>query len=405
MRIAVIGAGVVGVATAYYLSLSGHDVTVVDRNAGPGEGTSFANGGQLSYSFSDALGSPEFIRALPGLVMNKDEGARVALSPGLALWGLKLLRHSSRRQSDELSLKTYRNALRSNELMQSLREHTGIEFDYRDSGKMINISGADAIRRAEHAIRLKNEYGCDNVILTGWEAVEVEPALKTFSELPEACIYSSGDQVGDAQMFTASLSEWLSSNTTCRFEYGEPVSGISTSNRRTNAVELQSGSIDCDAVVVCAGTDSNALLRPLGLKLPIRGMRGYSVTLPVGEHPPVTSITAHAQHFVFSRLGERIRIAGFADFIAECDDQQVRQRTDDLLRIARAIAPATADYDAAEKHRWSGVRPMTPNSQPIVSATPIDGLFINTGHGMLGWTLACASGDTLATLVREGAAS
>ncbi|MDJ0758241.1 MAG: FAD-dependent oxidoreductase [Woeseiaceae bacterium] len=405
MRVTVIGAGVVGVATAYYLSLDGHDVTVVDSNPGPGEGTSFANGGQLSYSFSDALGSPEFVRALPGLVFNRDEGAQVSLSPGLMLWGLRLLRHSSRKQSDRLSLETYRKALHSNELMQALRERTNIEFDYFDSGKMISISGADAIRRADNTIRLKNQYGCDNVILTGWEAAEIEPALKAFSELPDACIYSPGDQVGDARMFAASLSEWLTSNTSCQFIYGESVSRLSTASGRINAAEVPSGSIESDAVVVCAGTGSNALLRPLGLKLPIRGMRGYSVTLPAGEHAPVTSITALAQHFVFSRLGNRVRIAGFADFLNECDDRYIRQRTDDLIRVARAIAPAAADYEADEKHRWSGVRPMTPDSQPIISATAVNGLFINAGHGMLGWTLACASGETLATLVREGAES
>ncbi len=405
MRVTVIGAGVVGVATAYYLSQDGHDVTVVDENAGPGEGTSFANGGQLSYSFSDALGSPEFVRALPGLLFNQDEGARVRLSPDLMRWGLKLLRHSSRRQFDKLSLATYRNALRSAELMQALREHTDIKFDYSDSGKMINIFGQDAIRRAEHTIRLKSRYGCDNVILTGWEAAEIEPALKAFNELPEACIYSPGDQVGDARMFTASLSEWLAANAACRFILGERAQSLRTSNGRVVATELASGSVDSDAVVICAGTGSNALVRPLGVKLPIRGMRGYSVTLPAGEHSPVTSITAHAQHFVFSRLGDRVRIAGFADFVNACDERCIEQRTDDLLRMARDLAPAAADYDAAERHRWSGVRPMTPDSQPITKATAVSGLFINTGHGMLGWTLACASGDTLAKLVREGKAT
>ena len=405
MRVTVIGAGVVGVATAYYLALDGHDVTVIDERPAAGSGTSFANGGQLSYSFSDALGSPEFVRSLPRLMLHRDTGARVALSPGLIRWGIRLLMHSSRRRADESSLRTYREALRSAELMQALREDTKIEFDFRASGKMILISGNEAIRRAKRTIKLKSEFGCDNVVLSGREAVDVEPALAAFTTLPEACIYSTGDQVGDAHRFSVALSRWLERETNCEFLFGIPVRAIKASGGRVVAVEHGGDDVPCDAVVVCAGTGSNALVHPLGLRLPIRAMRGYSVTLPTGDASPTTSITALDQHFVFSRLGDRVRIAGFADFIGDCDEQWVRQRTDELLRTAGELAPSAAKYGAAEKHRWSGVRPMTPDSQPIIGATAIGGLYTNTGHGMLGWTLACVSGDTVATLIREGAAA
>ena len=405
MRVSVIGAGVVGVTTAYYLALDGHDVTVIDERDTAAGGTSYANGGQLSYSFSDALGSPEFVRSLPQLMLNRDVGARVSLSPGLVRWGLALLKHSSRTRSDRLSLATYRNALRSAALMRTLREHTKIEFDFKASGKMILLAGRDAIRRAERTIELKSAFGCDNVILSRREAIDVEPALEAFTSLPEACIYSAGDQVGDAHRYAKALGQWLESEANCRFLFGEPASGIATSNARVVAVQRGDTELACDAVVVCAGTGSNALLRPLGLRLPIRGMRGYSVTLPLGSAAPKTSITALAQHFVFSRLGNRLRIAGFADFVDDCSDRLINRRTDDLLRVASRIAPAAADYYAAEKHRWSGVRPMTPDSQPIIRSTAIGGLFINTGHGMLGWTLACASGDTVAKLVSERSAS
>ena len=404
MRVTVIGAGVVGITTAYYLACDGHDVTVIDEHDTAAGGTSYANGGQLSYSFSDALGSPEFVRSLPQLMLNRDIGARVSLSPGLMRWGLSLLKHSSRSRSEALSLQTYRNALRSAELMQALREHTKVEFDFRASGKMILIAGADAIRRAERTIRQKSRFGCDNVILTRREALDVEPALAAFASPPEACIYSPGDQVGDAHRFSRGLARWLERETDCRFLFGDPVRGIATSSSRVVAVQRADEEIACDAVVVCAGTGSDALTRPLGVRLPIRGMRGYSVTLPPGSAAPTTSITALAQHFVFSRLGERVRIAGFADFVGGCDQQYIKNRTDDLLRTASDVAPAAADYDAADKQRWSGVRPMTPDSQPMIGTTPIDGLFLNTGHGMLGWTLACVSGDTVAKRVTERSA-
>lgn len=401
MQITVTGAGVIGLTTAYYLTLDGHDVTVVDRHSNVGNGTSFANGGQLSYSFSDALASPEFLWSLPRLLLNRKPGARASLSPGLVRWGLSLLAESPRGKADSNSLTTYQSALRSKDLLRTLRDHTGVEFDHNASGKMVMISGKDAIRQAERAIRLKAPYGCDNVVISGRDAASIEPALAAFSELPEACIYSPGDEVGDAQRFVTELADWLQANTSCRILLGQTVLGFRTERKRIVAVKMGTHSIDSDAVVVCAGIGSPALVKPLGISLPIRGMRGYSVTLPAGDAPPDVSITALSEHFVYSRLGSQIRIAGFADFIESPDEDTIRSRTDELLRVASQIAPDAADYSAKEKHRWSGVRPMTPDSQPIIEESRVEGVFLNTGHGMLGWTLACASGETVAGLIRE----
>lgn len=405
MRVVVVGAGVIGVTTAWYLTRSGVDVTVIDGRPHAGAGTSFANGGQLSYSFSDALGSPGFVRSLPTLLLNRDTGARASLSPGLIHWGIKLLSQSTRSRSDANTLATYKQALRSRNLLKDLRDETGIRFDYRDAGKMILLKDRIAIQNAERGIRLKDTVGSDNVILSFREATEVEPALEGFRTRPEACIYSPGDAVGDAQLYCVALSDWLVQNDSCDFLYGKQVRALCRSGGRITGIEVDDGQIDCDAVVVAAGVGSDALTRPLGVRLPIRPMRGYSVTLPTGRLAPSVSITAHAERFVFSRLGERVRIAGFADFLNHSDDDRIRRRTDDLLRTAERVAPEAADYQSAEKHRWSGLRPMTPSSQPLVGGTSVPGLYLNAGHGMLGWTLACDSGETVSRLVVRSAAS
>jgi D-amino-acid dehydrogenase len=401
MHIVIVGAGVIGMTSAYYLSQDGHDVTVVDSKPEPGEGASYANGGQLSYSFSDALGNPEFVRSLPQTLLGRDVGARAALSPGLMAWGLRLLAQSGRKTSTRNTLASYRSALRSKELLQTLRSETGIDFSFRAAGKLICLSGTKAIRRAEEAIRLKTPFGCDNVILSGQEAVEIEPALLGFRDVPEACIYSPGDEVGDARQFVVALRDWLKTNAGCQFLFDTDVDSITTERHEVVGLATRDDDIDCDAVVIAAGVQSASLVAPFGIRLPIRAMRGYSLSLPCTDKAPSVSVTVAERHFVLSRLGNMLRIAGFADFVDASDAGRIRARTDDLLRAARHVAPQAANFNAEEKHRWSGLRPMTPNSQPIIGQTPVRGLFINSGHGMLGWTLACSSGEALTTDVRQ----
>ncbi len=399
MRVVVIGAGVIGVTTAWYLTREGVDVTVVDKREHAGAGTSFANGGQLSYTFSDALGSPGFVRSLPRFLMNRDIGARASLSPGLIRWGIKLLAQSTRSRADANTLATYRRALRSRELLDALIDESGIEFDHRVAGKMVLLHGRRAIESAQRGIALKASIGSDNVLLDAKEATDIEPALAEFSMPPDACVYSPGDAVGDASQFCRALAAHLQQETSCEFRFGVDVRGLAQTGQRISGVDLDEERIDCDAVVVAAGAASDTLTRPLGVRLPIREMRGYSATLPMGDAAPSVSITAHAERFVFSRLGNRVRIAGFADFSNRSNEQTFAQRTSDLLRTAERVAPQAANYDADQQHHWTGVRPMTPNSQPMLGATKVPGLFLNAGHGMLGWTLACDSGETVSRLL------
>ncbi|MEM9402710.1 MAG: FAD-dependent oxidoreductase [Pseudomonadota bacterium] len=396
MHVSIVGAGVIGVTTAYYLSRQGHQVSVFDSKSTTGAGTSFANGGQLSYTFSDALASPGFVKAIPGLLAHRDIGARIRFSPRFLRWGLLFLAQCTRQRSDANTLATFRAALRSAELMHALRDHTGIEFDHKRAGKLVLLFSEQQVRNACRGIALKSGLGSDNALLSYEETVDIEPAIREFVHKPLAAVYSPGDEVGDAHRFCEAMRQWLEANTDTQFHLGRPVDRIDDDKGRVRGVTVAGERHAADAVVLCAGAHSPALAP--SLKLPIEPMRGYSLTLPPGPAPPSVSVTVLDRHFVFSRLGDRMRIAGFADFRGY-HAGNIADRVADLKTTAQQVGPLAADYDADTGPGWSDLRPMTPDSQPCIGATAVNGLFTNTGHGMLGWTLACVSGERLAQTI------
>ncbi len=398
MHVSIVGAGVIGVSTAYYLSQRGIPVTVFERNDTAGAGTSFANGGQLSYTFSDALASPGFLKRIPALLAHRDIGTRIQLSPRFMRWGFGFLAQCTRERNDANTLATFRDALQSADLMTALREHTGIDFDHKRAGKMILLYSNKQIHDAQHGIAIKSELGCDNKLLSYEETVDVEPAIMEFIHKPLASVYSPGDEVGDAYLFCEAMRTWLEANTDTRFQLGTNVDNLIIDGSRVRGLEVDGEHLETDAVVLCAGVHSPALAPHL--RLPIEPMRGYSLTLPPGEVAPSVSITVLDRHFVFSRLGDRMRIAGFADFRGYREGN-VAERVAELRTTAQQVGPLAADFSAASQCDWSDVRPMTPDSRPRIGRTDLDGLYTNTGHGMLGWTLACVSGDSLAKTVAE----
>ena len=397
MHVAVLGAGVTGVTTAYYLSERGFDVTIVDRADEVAAFTSHANGSQLSYSYTDSLAQPGFIKRIPGLVLGLDPAIRVASWKNLSLtpWGLSFLAQCTAEKAKANTLAVLDIALRSAELLNELRASVDIEFDWRRPGKIAVFGTAEELEGAATRAEWKRERGCDVRILDYDEALALEPALDAMQQRFAGAVYSPDDEVGDACTFSAGLIDWLVENRGLRLRLGESVTGLRRAGGKVVGVDTDRDGIDADAVVVCLGPWSGKLLRPQGIDPQIYPIRGYSFTLPAGEAAPSVSITSVDKRVVFSLLGDRVRIAGFADFLGyRTDADERRQRT--LLEIARELAPHAADYDAEPKHPWGGYRPVTPNGQPVVGATAIEGLFLNTGHGILGWTLACATAKTVA---------
>jgi D-amino-acid dehydrogenase len=390
MHIVVLGAGAVGVATAYYLSQLGCEVTVVDRGDEPGNGASFGNAGQLSYSFTDALAKPAFIAHLPAMILGRDQGSKVKLSPDIVPWGLRFLAQCTTRKARENTLAVLELAMRSAGLMTELREKVPIDFAHRSAGKLVLLSSRDEVEAARASSTMKQERGCDVCVLSWDEAVTIEPAVADMSDDIIAAVYSPTDEVADSQCFATGLMNWLEAQGNVALRPGKDAQRLLMHRGRTRGVIVDSEEIEADAVVVCLGAWSQAFLRDTGINPHIMPVRGYSITLPSGPSAPQASVTALKHKMVYSRLNGATRIAGFADFTGfdtAADDGRIRL----LLEVAERFAPGAADYDAPDAKAWGGFRPMTPNGRPLVGATRVPGLYLNVGHGMLGWTLACAT--------------
>jgi D-amino-acid dehydrogenase len=397
MHVVVLGAGVVGVTTAYYLSERGHSVTVLDRAGSVAAGASGGNGGQLSYSFTDAMASPALLSKIPRMMTGLDPAfhVRPPLNTQLICWGQAFLRQCSGHQNRQNTIAVLQLALRSADLMTDLRARTGLEFSFRQAGKLVMLSGAGALAEAAQLCTLKRQYGCDARVATLAEAVAIEPALSRMNREYAGAVYSENDQVGDSLEFTTGLCQWLTLNHATEFRLNTTVQKIVTRGRKLAALETDRGTVRADAVVVSLGAWSGDLLAPLGVRTNIYPMRGYSITLPASDTSNSVSISDPGYKIVFSRLGDRMRIAGFADFVGYRTEMD-HARAQTLLDTARGIAPAIAHYDAASSAEWGGFRPMTPDSRPLIGPSAIEGVHLNTGHGMLGWTLACASGHAVA---------
>ncbi len=402
MHVVIIGAGVVGVTSAYYLSERGHTVTIVESADKVATGASGGNGGQLSYSFTDAMASPALLAKLPGFIAGLDPAFRVC-PPVDTLplrWGLEFLQQCTSRHARSNMLTVLQLALRSLSLMTELRSRIPLDFSFRRAGKLVILNTHSELEAAVEICKLKQQYGCDVRVVNLEQASEIEPALSHFNNQCVGAVYSENDEVGDALSFTLQLGQWLASNREIEFLFNTTVHHITTVNGKFSTLETDHGILKPDAVVVCTGAWGDRLLQPLGIRANIYPVRGYSVSLPPGENANSVSISDLKNKMVYSRLGDQIRIAGFADLVGFRTHRDA-DRIQTLLDTARRIAPDIANYDVNSTNEWGGFRPMTPDSRPLVGATRVKGLYLNTGHGMLGWTLACVSGNDVAESLQD----
>lgn len=400
MHIAVLGAGVVGVTTAWYLTKTGHEVTIVDRAGEVAAGASHANGGQLSYSYTDAWANPSFALRIPGLLLGGDPAIRISpgFDAGFVRWGARFLLECRSARARANTLQTLQLALRSGTLLEELRQELGGDFAFRKAGKLVMLASDRDIDSARRGCALKAEHGCETRVISVDEAIEIEPAIARMRGGYKAAQYSPNDEFGDALAFTGLLADTLVGSGRCRLLLGTEILDLRRGDSGIVAARTDRGEIDADAYVVCLGVGSQSLLRPLGINPGICPVRGYSVTLPLADGTPGVSVTDLARRFVVSRMKNSVRIAGFADFVG-LDDNADQRRVGDLMRVAATAMPFAADYLADDKSPWGGLRPITVSGQPMIGSTPIERLYVNTGHGSLGWTLACASAEALTGVV------
>jgi D-amino-acid dehydrogenase len=399
MRVIVLGSGVVGVTSAWYLARAGHEVTVLDRQPAAGMETSFANAGQVSPGYSAPWAGPGIpVKALKWLMMRHRP---LVLWPhadgGLYRWLAQMLANCTEAAYALNKSRMVRLAEYSRDCLRDLRAETGIAYDQRSKGtlqlfrtqKQLDAVGGDTA--VLDAFRVPYE------LLDPAGCVVAEPALGLVPGKFMGGLRLPGDETGDAHLFTQRLAG-LATAAGVRFRYGVTVQGLEAEGDRITGVVTDQGRLSADSYVVAMGSYSPALLRPLGVKVPVYPVKGYSLTLPVtdAEAAPVSTVMDETYKVAITRLGDRIRVGGTAE-LAGFSLRLRAPRRETLAHSVRDLFPRGGDL--AQASFWTGLRPMTPDGTPVVGPTRLRNLHLNTGHGTLGWTMACGSGRLLADLV------
>jgi len=407
MRIVVLGAGLIGVASAWFLGEDGHEVIVVERQPGPAGETSYANGGQISTSHAEPWANPAAPLKLAKWLGREDSPLLWRLRADAAqwAWGLRFLRECLPGRTRANIRAILALALDSRARLKALRRELELDYDCLERGILHYYTDAAEFARALPQAELMRRFGCDRVVKSAAECLAIEPALGASTVPIVGGTWTADDESGDAQRFTALLADRGAARG-ATFRYGWTVAAIESAGGRFVAVRGGAGErIAADACIVALGSYSPLLLRPLGIRIPVYPAKGYSITIPLsaGAPAPAVSLTDDGAKVVISRLGRRLRVAGTAEF-SGYDTGINPRRIDPLLRRVRQVFPRL-EFRADAVEPWTGLRPATPGNLPLIGPTRIDGLFVNSGHGTLGWTLAVGSGRLLADLVagRAGA--
>lgn len=400
MKIIVLGAGVVGVTSAWYLSRSGHEVTVIDRQDGPAQETSFANGGQISVSHAEPWANPHTpLKALRWL--GKEDAPllfRLRADPRLLGWTLRFLRECTPARTRNNIRSIVELALYSRQCLGALRGELALDYDQLQRGILHVYTDQTEFDKAIRAAAILREFGCDRKAVSADGCVKIEPALASAGPMLVGGDYTEKDESGDARKFTEQLAEH------CRragvgFELGQAILRIEAEGGRIGAVVTADGRRHvADAYVVALGSYSPLLLRPVGVSLPVYPAKGYSATLALSDSSvaPTVSLTDDAHKLVFSRLGNRLRVAGTAEF-SGFNRELNPIRCDALIRRTRELFPDL--NESGKPEFWCGLRPVTPSSVPFIGRLRYPNLWVNTGHGTLGWTMACGSAAALGDLM------
>lgn len=399
MRVIVLGAGVVGVASAWYLARAGHQVTVIERQPAAGLETSFANGGQISVSHAEPWANPHVLPKVLKWLGREDAPLlfRLRWDPALFRWGLRFLAECRASRSRANIRAIVAMALYSRQQLAALRAETGIDYDQLTRGILHIYTDAAELSAATRAAAIMRDLGCDRQTISAAQCVAIEPALASVADQLVGGDYTANDESGDAHRFTQSLAA-LAAAQGVQFLYGSSVERIEAVGGEVQAVHAGDQRHVADAYVLSCGSWSAPMLASLGIHLPVYPAKGYSATLTLAPESiaPSVSLTDDEHKIVFSRLGQRLRIAGTAEFNGyNTDLNSVRCQA--LLRRASQLFPELRPL--GEPELWAGLRPATPSNVPLIGRSRLGNLWLNTGHGTLGWTMACGSGAALADLL------
>ena len=403
MKVAVLGAGVVGVTSAYYLAKAGHEVTVIDRQPGAALETSHANAGEISPGYASPWAAPGIpAKAVKWLLMDHPPLIlRPKLDPAMIGWLLAMLRNCTPARYALNKARMVRLAEYSRDRLIDLRAETGVQYDQRMRGTLQLFRTQRQLDGVAKDIEVLRAGGVPFEVLDRAGCVAAEPGLANARDTLIGGLRLPNDETGDCFMFTTALAE-LAAEQGVKFQYETAVTGLRTEAGRISGVATSRGEVKADAYLVALGSYSPALVKPLGLNLPVYPVKGYSITVPIAEaeRAPVSTLLDESYKIAITRLGDRIRVGGMAEISGFNNDlRPERRRT--LEHSLESLFPGAGT--PREATFWSGLRPMTPDGTPVIGATKVENLFLNTGHGTLGWTMACGSGQVVADLI-SGAA-
>lgn len=399
MHVLILGAGVIGLTTAQALAAEGHRVTVVDAEERAGLGASFANGGQLSYSYVAPFAAPGVIGRVPGWLLDPDGPLRFRpqADPGQWRWLIGFLMACNAGSFERTTRRLLLLSYLSRDLTRELAAREGFDFALASAGKLVLQPDAAAMAAARRQMEAQAAWGSEQRALSRAECLALEPALVRIAHRIGGGIHTVSEDAGDCRLFCEGLAQSLTrSNAGVAMQLGTRVTQIIRAEGRVRGVMTTQGAIEADAVVLALGVGARALARPLGLSLPIYPLKGYSLTLPIlrEDAAPRVSVTDSAAKIVYARLGRRLRVAGMADVVGYSTALEEKRLTT-LIRQAREAFPDASDW--REVNPWAGLRPATPSGLPVLGRAPgMEGLFLNLGQGSLGFTLAMGSAAILA---------
>jgi D-amino-acid dehydrogenase len=400
MKILVLGSGVIGVTTAYQLAKRGHEVSVVDRRDGSAAECSFANGGQLSYAHVEPWASPALLPKIPKWLMKKDSPLVFHLSadPAMWCWTMKFLACCNSKKARESTINMMRLSLYSKECLKEIDAETSVQYSKISKGTLHTFKDEAMMQANIKQAEFQKTLGCDYKVLNSRKECEaLEPSLKYSPSDIIGGLYFPVDETGDVHEFSKNLSHILTDKGV-QFHCGTNIISILTDGDKITGVETDKGVLTADKYVVCLGATSSVLLKKIGVPVPIYPMKGYSISINITnmDKTPEIGITDQSNKIVFSRLGNILRVAGTAEF-AGYDDSITKSRIDTLKKMAKESFPEGGDIDNALP--WACLRPSTPDGSPIIGETKYKNLFLNTGHGTLGWTLSCGSAKAAADII------
>ncbi|MFZ6654502.1 D-amino acid dehydrogenase [Undibacterium sp. TJN19] len=398
MKICVVGAGVIGLTTAYALAKRGHNVLVIEAHSQVAQEASKANGAQLSYSYVAPLADAGVWQSLPGYLLKPDSPLRWRPRLDMQQWKwissfmVACTRHASQKASVEL----LKLAFFSRDCLATMQKELAMDFDFRTAGKLVMLSSEKMLQTARRQIDFQQQYGCQQELLSAAACMQIEPALAVANRHWAGGVYTPSEQVGDCAAFCSQLAGFLAQDSNVSLAFNTRVTGAVMSGGRVHALRCAQGDIVADAFVLANGVDSTQTAATLDVSLSVYPLKGYSLTYETDDSKdlPTMSITDLAKKIVYARIGGRLRVAGKVEIVG--NDKSLDARSwRGLADEAQQLFPVLAKHGDALVP-WAGLRPATPTGIPIIGRSRLKNLYINAGHGALGWTLACGSAEKLA---------